>query len=91
MVYGTSGSLISNHMEERVAVGSKSASHTSLQSSRFVVFLIAPDPVTARKYNLPCSLLKHFLEAHFELCTGRATRQIDQPVVFILMIGRLTD
>ncbi|GFV73365.1 uncharacterized protein TNCV_3388821 [Trichonephila clavipes] len=83
---GTSARIV-----ERVTVGSTSAYRTILRSSLLVVFLVAPDPVFCAWVPSRVHCSKQFLMAHSERSTWLATRRVDQPAVFILMIRPLSN
>ncbi|GFT06178.1 uncharacterized protein TNCV_1595771 [Trichonephila clavipes] len=72
-------------------VGSTSACRTILRSSLLVVFLFAPDPVFRAWVPSRIHCFQQFLTAQSERSTCPATRHVDQPVVFILMIRPLSN
>ncbi|GFV98667.1 uncharacterized protein TNCV_1453531 [Trichonephila clavipes] len=86
IVCGTIATPTSSRIVQRVTVGSTSTCLRILRSSLLVVFVIAPDPVFRAwvPYRVHC--YQQFLTAHSERSTWPATRRVDQPAVFILMI-----
>ncbi|GFV58218.1 uncharacterized protein TNCV_3434011 [Trichonephila clavipes] len=86
IVCGTIVTPTSARIVERVTVGSASACRTILRSSLLVVFLVAPDPVFHAWVPSRVHYSQQFLTAQSERSTWPATRRIDQPAVFLLMI-----
>ncbi|GFW67416.1 uncharacterized protein TNCV_3390871 [Trichonephila clavipes] len=76
---------------ERVTVVSIIACRTILSSSLLVVFLVAPDPVFHAWVPSRVHCSQQFLTAHSERSTFSATRRVDQPAVFILVIRPLSN
>ncbi|GFX38154.1 uncharacterized protein TNCV_3837531 [Trichonephila clavipes] len=62
-----------------------------LRSSLLVVFLFSPDPVFRAWVPSRVHCSQQFLMAHSERFTWPATRSVDQPPVFILMIRHLSN
>ncbi|GBN37350.1 hypothetical protein AVEN_1203-1 [Araneus ventricosus] len=89
MVYGTTGTPTSDCIVERFTVGSTSACRTILRSSRLVVFLVAPDPVSHTWVPSRVHCSQHALTA--QSSTWRATRRFDQPAVFMPMMMSLSN
>ncbi|GFV92531.1 uncharacterized protein TNCV_1744361 [Trichonephila clavipes] len=90
-VCGTIATPTSARIVERVTVGSTRACHTILQSSLLVVFLVAPDLVFRAWVPSRVHCSQQFLTAYSERSTWAATRRVDQPAVFILMIKPLSN
>ncbi|GFX91411.1 uncharacterized protein TNCV_3544941 [Trichonephila clavipes] len=91
VVCGTIATPTSAHIVERVTVGSTSACRTILRSSLLVVFLVAPNPVFRAWVPSCVHCSQQFLTAHSERSTWPATRNVDQPAVFIPMIWPISN
>ncbi|GFX82513.1 uncharacterized protein TNCV_2166611 [Trichonephila clavipes] len=91
IVCGTIATPTPSCIVERVPVGSTSACRTILRSSLFVVFLVAPDPVSRAWVPSRVHCSQQFLTALSERSTWPATRRVDQPEVFIPMIRPLSN
>ncbi|GFX94173.1 uncharacterized protein TNCV_4292181 [Trichonephila clavipes] len=81
----------SAHIIERVTVGSTSACCTILRFLLLVVLLVSPDPVFHAWVPSRVHCSQQFLTAHSERSTWPATRRVDQPAVFILVIRPLSN
>ncbi|GFW92187.1 uncharacterized protein TNCV_3540731 [Trichonephila clavipes] len=91
IVCETIATTMSARIVERVTVGSTSACCTILPSSLLVVFLVTPDPVFRAWVPSRVHFSQQFLTVHSERSPWPATRRVDQPAVFILMIRPLSN